>query len=63
MDYSLPEALLRQTIAVLNEMPAGRVRALLNALDAVIAKQEDERREQARRDLIASFAPEGRVES
>lgn len=55
--YTLSEQLLGQLYAVLNTMPAGQVHRLLSALDAEIQRQDAERRQQARNELIASLTP------
>lgn len=45
MDYRLSEELLQAAVAVLNTLPAGQVRGLLNAIEETCRAQDAERRE------------------
>ena len=38
--YAIPEQLVQATVNTLNAMPAGQVRGLLNAFEAVCAEQD-----------------------
>lgn len=40
--YNLPEPMVQAIVHVLNNLPAGQVRGLLNAIEAETARQDDE---------------------
>jgi hypothetical protein len=51
ISYEVQEGLLQAIVATLNEMPAGRVRSLLNAIEAECQRQ-DQARDQAEKDRM-----------
>lgn len=62
MTYNLPETLLQAIVGVLNQIPAGQSRALLNAIEYEVKQQDsdasaradEERRNTIKAELIAS---------
>lgn len=58
--YELPEEMLQAVVGLLNELPAGRVRGLLNALELECHGQDLARQEaataQQRREWLAEHA-------
>jgi hypothetical protein len=52
--YTLSEHLLQAVVSTLNELPAGRVRPLLNAIEGECVQQDKARADQARADADAA---------
>jgi len=51
INYSLPTDLVQTIVSILNELPAGRVRGVLNALEQTCTAQ-DEARQAAKLDAL-----------
>lgn len=60
--YAIPEPLLAATIDLLNRLPAGQARQLLNALEAECTRQDRERADVAEAKKREQIAAEVRAE-
>jgi len=61
--YAIPENLLQALVGVVNELPAGRVRGLLNAVENLCMEQDKKRADDELAELKSQIQTEIRAEA
>jgi len=61
--YTIPEPLMQSIVNTLNELPAGRVRPILNALESECAQQDQARAAKVEADKLAALRAELKAEA